>query len=83
MANEEIQMDLLDALRADADGELVRKLLIQLREIEQRLQRRSRQLNDRDTYLKLKAASQAVASALNVLEPLADPRRRDVSGSLL
>lgn len=77
MAAQEIQMDLLDALRADADGALARKLLGQLREIDQRLQRRLRQLNDRDTYLKLSAAKQAVTSAINVLEPLAGGRRGD------
>lgn len=76
MATEEIQMELLDALRADADGELACKLLSQLREIDQRLQRRLRQLNDRDTYLKLNAAKQAVSAAINLLEPLAVGRRR-------
>jgi hypothetical protein len=77
MAAQEIQMDLLDALRADADGALARKLLAQLREIDQRLQRRLRQLNDRDTYLKLSAAKQAVTSAINVLETLTGGRRGD------
>lgn len=81
MAAQEIQMDLLDALRADANGELARRLLGQLRDIEQRLQRGLRQLNDRDTYLQLNAAKQAVSAAIAVLSSLEGGRGRIGSGA--
>jgi hypothetical protein len=67
MGRPEIALDLLETLRADPSGQVLRELLGQLREIDKRLQGRLRLLNDRDTYLKLTAAKEAVNSAIIVL----------------
>jgi BMFP domain-containing protein YqiC len=76
MDRNDIAGDLLEALRADASGDVLREVLARLREADRRLQARLRLLNDRDTYLQIDAAKSAVAAAIAVMEEFAAARRK-------
>jgi hypothetical protein len=76
MDRTDIAGDLLEALRADASGDVLREVLARLREADRRLQARLRLLNDRDTYLQIDAAKSAVAAAIAVMEEFAAGRRK-------
>jgi hypothetical protein len=76
MDRNDIAGDLLEALRADASGDVLREVLARLREADRRLQARLRLLNDRDTYLQIDAAKSAVAAAIAVMEEFAAGRRK-------
>jgi hypothetical protein len=71
MDRQDIAGELLEALRADPSGKVLKEVLMRLREADRRLQARLRLLNDRDTYLQLDAARQAVSAAIIVMEGLA------------
>jgi hypothetical protein len=76
MDRTDIAGDLLEALRADASGDVLREVLARLREADRRLQARLRLPNDRDTYLQIDAAKSAVAAAIAVMEEFAAGRRK-------
>ena len=66
-------LDLEERLLADTDGSIRRKLVGELREMQQRLQGELRQMNSRSRYLELQGAMRAVAAAVEVLQTLHVP----------
>jgi type III secretion system YseE family protein len=66
-------LDLEEKLLADADGSVRRKLIAELREMQQRLHRELRQMNSQSRYLELQGAMQAVTAAVQVLQTLSVP----------
>jgi hypothetical protein len=68
-----VMLDLEERLLADADGSVRRKLVGELREMQQRLHRELRQMNSRSRYLELQGAIRAVTAAVQVLQTLSIP----------
>lgn len=68
-----VMLDLEEKLLADADGSVRRKLVGELREMQQRLQGELRQMNSRGRYLELQGAIRAVTAAVQILQTLSVP----------